>query len=278
MSGEGLIFVVGSGRSGTTVYQNYLDSYSNIATFPRLAAAVPALTGLAAAFRRLPQAPQRLVRPSSESQRLLEEVGLSPSHEQKLGRRLSSEDAESLDPDALRRRARTLRAVSGSPIVVLKNTMNSARVEALAAAFPESVFHHIYRHPARVIESLLKVAFWGDMALWWDGRTVAQYTNEEKVDQATCAARHWAKQVTVCLDGLSKIADTRSAAIEYASFTRAPEVTTRRALTQVGVTNPGDKKGNIEVRDERLEHPAPTVALAVENECVEVMARLGMLE
>lgn len=278
--GEGtpnLLFIVGSGRSGTTVYQTYLNTFSNLQTFPRAAAAIPAMTPLVGMLRYVPSVPIRYTRPSGEAQRLLEEVGISAENQRILKRRLVATDAHDLNPGALNRRMQQLRLSNQrAGTVVLKNTLNTARVEALAHAFPRAAFHHVVRHPGRVIESLLKVQFFQGMSLWWDGRTVETYAQEEGVSRAVVAARHWTRQVGDCLDGLETVPSHRQATIEYASFTVSPEETAVKSLAAVGIHDIHSNGEPPSIRAERAAEFSEETKHAIAQECRPVMLRLGM--
>lgn len=270
------LFIVGSGRSGTTAYQSYLDGYPSLQTFPRLAAAKPSLTPLAGMLRRVPGAPERLVRPSGEAQRLLEEMGASTRRQQVLKRRLEAEDAAELDAARLERRADQLRATNKeAPTVLLKNTLNTARVEALARVFPDAVFHHVIRHPGRVIESLLAVDFFVGMTLWWDGRTVEQYAADEGLTREGVAARHWVRQVSDCLDGLASVPESRKSTVKYDEFTQRPDRVTSRALQAVGISPGTDASPSMSIRAERTDPLRDETQLAVQRECAAALDRLG---
>lgn len=273
--GVPLLFVVGSGRSGTTVYQEVLNSFSRLHSFTRLSAACPPTTYWSGWMRRTGFFPASLVRPSGEAQKILGEAGLTVDLQRQLRRRLTSADAEDLNAEALRRRVSQLqRSTPGKSMVIIKNTLNSARVEALGKSFPEAVFHHVVRHPGRVIESLMHVEFFEGMQLWWDGRTVERYAAEESVSREVVAARHWSRQVEDCLEGLASVCDSRKATISYANFVQEPEVVARSALRKVGLEDAGQFLSGVSVKLERTSELSEEAARAVDQECGSVLARL----
>ncbi len=78
-----------------------------------------------------------------------------------------------------------------------KNTRNSRRIELLAS-LPNlnSSFVHVVRHPAAVALSLSRVAWWPNMKLWFrNGETPRQSAGTDKRGNILLAAELWAREI-----------------------------------------------------------------------------------
>ncbi len=182
-----------------------------------LPARAPRLTGLANPLARHGLGPAAWVRPSSESTALFVEAGLTQDFQATLGRSVGPADVVALRMDRFRRRLASIRHHANARTVAVKNTASCGRIPILVHTFPEAAFLHVLRHPAHVVGSLLRTDFWGDMILWWDGRTTQQYAREEAMSQAEVAARHRARQVGTAMADLTEYAP-RSMLLHYDAF------------------------------------------------------------
>ena len=275
------LFVLGAGRSGTTVMQEAIAHLDGFVAIPRLAGRFPATTAMATLLSRLKIGPDAWIRPSSESMRIFDEAGLTQEFQTSLGRHVTPADASLLRLDNLHRRLRTVRSIGRADTVVVKNTAASSRVPLLASEFPDAVFLHVLRHPARVVMSLLKVDFWQGMILWWDGRSAQQYGEDERLSQEEVAARHWAHQVGLAAADLDAFAPDRHLAINYDHFVDAPD----QALTELTkldlrLPKPAGITSQLRHMDIRpsADQPSipPTVQAAVIAHCSDVADSLGM--
>lgn len=217
------LFVVGSGRSGTTIVLKAIAALDGVAAVPRLAGKFPVATRAASLGLRWGVGPDAWLRPSSECTEIYAEAGLTQQFQIGLGgRSAGAADAPALRMDRLRRRVDTIRSTAGVSTVVIKNTASCGRVPLLADAFATAPFVHVVRPALPVVASLLSVDFWPTMTLWWDGRTTLQYARDESISEATVAARHWARQVSTVLDDLERLPEDRVITIKYDEFTQDP--------------------------------------------------------
>ncbi len=271
------LFVVGSGRSGTTIVLSAIDSLDDIAAVPRLAGKMPRLTPVAARLARHRIGPHAWLRPSSESTGMFAEAGLTQAFQTALGHSAGPADVGPLRMDRLRKRLNSVRIHSSVSTVVVKNTASCARVPLLAATFEESVFLHVIRHPAHVVMSLLRTGFWMDMTLWWDGRTTGTYGLEQGLTQEEVAAQHWTHQVSTARADLAVHAAGRHSVLRYDEFSSRP-VDSLSVLGEVGLPfrrTPAVTR-RIEALRVRESSRAVTipegVATAVEQHCAELAA------
>lgn len=218
------IFVVGSGRSGTTIVLEAVATLPDVTPIPRLAGRLPALTTISAFAMKRGWGPKSWIRPSSEATGIFAKAGLTQQFQSSLGgRSIGLLDTPRLRMDRLESKIRTISNVTGAKTVVIKNTASCGRVPILAATFPGAHFIHVVRDPHAVVQSLLNVDFWPTMTLWWDGRTTQEYGRAEGIGQAQVASRHWARQVaTVLADLEHDVPADRRLTMSYRDFTNNP--------------------------------------------------------
>ncbi len=138
------LFVVGSGRSGTTIVLEAIGYLDDVATVPRLAGRAPKLTGLATRLARHGLGPAAWVRPSSESTALFVEAGLTQDFQAALGRSVGPAEAGALHMDRLGRRLASIRHHANARTVAVKNTASCGRIPHPRPHLPRS------RVPSRV--------------------------------------------------------------------------------------------------------------------------------
>lgn len=276
------LFVVGSGRSGTTIVLSAIDCLEDVSAVPRLAGRVPRLTPLAAELTRRGIGPLSWRRPSSESTGLFAEAGLTQEFQIALGHSARPEDSGHLRMRRLRSRLETIRARSRAQTVVVKNTASCARVPLLAATFEQSAFLHVLRHPAHVVMSLLRTDFWNDMTLWWDGRTTEQYGRGEGLTQEEVAARHWFRQVRTARADLTVHAAGRYALLRYDEFVTQPLVSLT-VLEALGLDMRCTEAERQRIERLRIRDPSGQAAIpaavadAVEKHCGGLASDLGFV-
>lgn len=275
------LFVLGSGRSGTTIVLSAIAQLDGVTAVPRLAGRIPVLTGLSAQLIRRGWGPRAWIRPSSESTALFEEAGLTPEFQVAVRRSVGPEDGSSLNMERLRSRLDSIRTGSKATTVVVKNTTVCARVPILAATFPQAAFVHVLRHPSSVVMSLLRTDFWHGMTLWWDGRTTEQYGRDMALSSEEVAAQHWSRQVETAVTDLSQSVASRSMLIRYEDFVDRPiDVLTKLEEVGLAVENPenyGQRLRSLGIRPTHTRAPIPpVVTAAVEKHCASVAESIGL--
>lgn len=102
-------------------------------------------------------------------------------------------------PDAptgarLRRRFEQIRKRSGASVFLSKRTANNRRIRQLSAIFPAARYVHLVRDGREVAQSLSTVEWWDGHTVWWDGRTPLQMEQAGEARLAVCA-RNWAREM-----------------------------------------------------------------------------------
>jgi hypothetical protein len=219
------IFVVGCGRSGTTLVHDLLSHHPDVAWISKYTERWPMLPQLAllSRLKRLPPLRYRQWYPlpaPREGYRAWDHW--DPRERNDRNRPLTEVDVGPQERERIRRLADLHARYQGANRFLNKNTRNSRRVRYLDAIFPDALFIHVLRDPRAVVASLLKVHFWPDMPLWWqDGMTPRQMTAEGRA-AAAVAAEHWRHSVERLLDDTQSLSPARYFELRYEALVADP--------------------------------------------------------
>jgi omega-hydroxy-beta-dihydromenaquinone-9 sulfotransferase len=219
------IFVVGCGRSGTTLVQDLLSHHPDLAWISKYTDRWPMLPQLALLSRvkRLPPLRYRqayLLPAPREGYRAWDHCDARDPTDR--DRPLTEADAGPVERARIRRLAALHTRYQGATRFLNKNTRNSRRIRYLDAIFPDALFIHVLRDPRAVVASLLRVHFWPDMRLWWqDGMTPRQMTSQGR-PAAAIAAEHWRRSVERLLDDGRTLGPSRYFELRYETLVADP--------------------------------------------------------
>jgi len=229
------IFLIGCGRSGTTLLYDILCGQPGLAWFSNYTDRWPGLPQLAvlsrlyAPMRRrelsLPRAPL-----PSEGYRIFDYYSARSAADN--NRPLDGSDANPMERLALRRVIAAHLRFGGGSRFINKNTRNTRRVPFLHQMFPDARFIHVIRDPRATASSLLRVAFWPALRFWWrDNRTATELPD---VDAETLAGELWAHEVRAGLQqGL--LGDSAYMEVRYEDLVAAPREQVSAVLKFVGL-------------------------------------------
>lgn len=117
----------------------------------------------------------------------------------------------------------SLRRATGARIVVSKRTANNRRIPTLETIFERPLYINLVRDGREVAASLARVDWWLDHPLWWDDllRTPAQVvaTGGEMLD---LCARNWFAETEAIEAGLEGVDPSRILNVRYESLLDAP--------------------------------------------------------
>lgn len=247
-SGSRTAFIVGAGRSGTTLLYKllclhprvgFISNYDNRlrglapGRMPRLfrraqrakLAAWFGRSGSAYLVRR--PALMRLVPSPVEGEQLFRDCGISPS---------AATEGE-IAPAALarlRRRLERIGAGAGTPVVLCKRTAVNRFIRPLDAAMPGSRYIHLVRDGRDVARSLSRVDWWNRHVVWWDGRTAGEMEKAGETRLAICA-RNWVAEVEAIQHGLAEVDVTRVLEIHYEDLLDRPASVLGNVLEFLGL-------------------------------------------
>lgn len=233
--GEQVTFLVGAGRSGTTLLHKllclhpkiaYISNYENrYSWFPDgLACGAIAARlddklsawfdkGGNAYFIRRPWL-KRLFPTPNEGESVFQACGipLFPRPDYR--------------PDAatvacLRRRFEQFRRRAGAKIFLSKRTANNRRIRQLEEIFPAARYVHLVRDGREVAQSLSAVEWWDGHRVWWDGRTPVEMERAGEPRLAVCA-RNWVREEQELQLQLAAIDSRRVLVLRFEDLLRDP--------------------------------------------------------
>lgn len=195
------IFIVGTGRSGTTIFYNLICGHGDLGWFYEnwltYHTRIPSLISLFASLIILYKLPPISTRyrkrgwfpkpseayPVWDMFHPVENGAASPP--------FTEEDVDLANVELMRSVIKKHLYYSKTSRFVSKNTRNSRRMRYLHKIFPDALFIHVIRDGRAVANSLLHVGFWSDLPLWWCGGYTPAQLKEQGEDSALLAAKHW---------------------------------------------------------------------------------------
>lgn len=220
------IFIVGCGRSGTTILYELLSGHPDLAWFSTYSQRWPQLP-LAIAPSKLHDLGQLSRKYRDKLPRPVEgyplwdyckPVANSPSDPP-----LTESDARPDDIARVRDMVATHLRYQGKPRFINKNTRNTRRIRYLDAIFKDALFVHIVRNPRATVNSLLKVDFWPDLKIWSERQVTPRQWEAAGNDSAVLAARLWSAEVQRALDDSAMLPDHRYVQLRYEDLMEHPE-------------------------------------------------------
>lgn len=116
--------------------------------------------------------------------------------------------------ECLRRRFERIRLGAGARVLVSKRTANNRRLRQIDAVFPEARYIHLIRDGREVAQSLSRVEWWDGHTIWWDGRTAAEMEQAGE-DRLSVCAKNWVREVNELCAALSDVNPERILEIRY---------------------------------------------------------------
>lgn len=195
------IFLIGSGRSGTTLLLDLLTKHPDLAWFSNWFNLHPNYPWLAAPLRiwDIPIIGSKIagripgLLHSHEAINVYKYCGIRDLHYEKRSFLIET-DVTCKAATCMRGLIARYLAFRGKKRFITKNTNNCARVRYLKTIFPDAQFIHIIRDGRAVAYSLLNVEWWPNLTLWWSGFTPDEWKREGNSPIELCA-RHWQHMV-----------------------------------------------------------------------------------
>jgi hypothetical protein len=236
------IFIVGSGRSGTTLLYNIVAGHENVAWFSNYTNRFSQNAWLASfnyLYKNVKTSNTFLKknyfpRPS-EGYNLWDyfhpinddrDLGASPP--------FTEEDVKYADISKMKNTIKQHLHYSGTTRFLNKNTRNTRRLRYLYDIFPDGYFIHIIRDGRAVVNSITNIGWWMDLELWYEdgGKSVPQLISEGK-DELELAARGWKLEVLRAIEDSKKISDDQYIEIRYEDLTQNPTPLIKKILSFV---------------------------------------------
>lgn len=138
-----------------------------------------------------------------------------------------------------------LRKNAGAQIVISKRTANNRRIEKIDTIFPAARYVHLIRDGREVAQSLSLVEWWDQHPLWWDGRTPPELEKAGERRLSICA-RNWALEINQLKQGLAEVDAGRIAELRFEELLAEPVENLRRVTAFLGLSFPDSYREAIE--------------------------------
>jgi hypothetical protein len=248
LHGEQVAFLVGAGRSGTTLLQKllclhpkiaYISNYENRLTWIPDGLACRAIAGrvqakLGAWFDKGGNAYfvgrpwfKKIFPTPNEGESVFASCGIPlipPSD-------YLADVATSL---CLRGRFESFRRRAGATVFLSKRTANNRRIKVLSAIFPAARYVHLIRDGREVTQSLSTVEWWDNHTVWWDGRTPIEM-QQAGVPRLTVCARNWVRELQELRGQLTTVDPTRLHSLRFEDLLSDPLGHLERILIFLGI-------------------------------------------
>jgi LPS sulfotransferase NodH len=278
------VFIVGCGRSGTTILYQLLAGHPDLGWFSNNEDRNPRCERLALAnnlyktplltyCRRMKYFPQ-----PSEGGQIWD--ALEPRNAGTAGPPLGPQHATTVDRNAVYARVRGTMQKMAAPRFINKNTRNARRMGYLVALFPDALFIHIVRDGRDVACSLLRARWWSGLNLWWaDGKTPEQLV-VEGTSQLLTALRTWCHEVSQVRQDVSLMPQRQFLEVSYEGLIGSPDETLARILDFCGLERNHAMQrhvGRFEIRrsDRTAEHAAAGTEAALDRRVADLLRELG---
>jgi len=142
-------------------------------------------------------------------------------------------------PDAataacLRRRFEQIRRRAHAKVFLSKRTANNRRIRQLAEVFPAARYVHLVRDGREVTQSLATVEWWDQHRVWWDGRTPVEMEQAGEPRLAVCA-RNWVREEQELQIQLAAINPRQLLVLRFEELLRDPPHHLRQVVQFLGV-------------------------------------------
>lgn len=221
------VFIVGCGRSGTTLLYELLASHEDFAWFstytnrylrPELAILSRLHWPVAGSKHRMGL--QRAIPAPVEGYRIWDACTADDIDD--LDAPLSAVDVTPAIRSRVEQAITAHLRYQGGSAFLNKNTRNARRVGFLRELYPDARFVHVLRHPASVARSLNRVDFWRDLRLWWADGVLAPDRVTTDRSEAVVALEFWVHELELLDDACAALPADQLRVIRYEDLTTAP--------------------------------------------------------
>jgi omega-hydroxy-beta-dihydromenaquinone-9 sulfotransferase len=182
----------------------------------------------------------------------------------------------------LRARFEHMRQRSGAAVFLSKRTANNRRIRLLTSIFPDARYVHLVRDGREVTQSLSTVEWWNGHKVWWDGRTPLEMERAGEPRLSICA-RNWVNELRELRRQLAQVERDKVYELRFEDLLRDPVGELERVVRFLGLElSPGYRKaiGVLSlgpVRDKWQSSWNETQLACVLNEAQPLLRELGYL-
>lgn len=237
------LFIIGSGRSGSTILYRLLAVHPEVCWISRLTDRFPSVPRLAATHRVL-DAPvvgrwlkRRILRRGASWLTPFEGV---ETFERYVGLRSERRSTEAdYDAGVHARMDRVLGGIAAATRrrrFVCKRTANTQRIRLLERMYPQALFLHLIRDGRAVAHSLTRVPWWDDVDVWWLGQRPPEWRAAGRSD-VELTALHWRHDTEEALAAAARLGE-RYREIRYEDLVRDTHAVLASVFEFAGCTFP----------------------------------------
>ncbi|MCD6578373.1 sulfotransferase [bacterium] len=224
------VFIVGAGRSGTTLLYKLLCMHPDVAWVSNYVNKVPSCPWLSV-LNRVNQTDRKKCREVWFSKKsnayfinksVLKRLYPIPVEGENIYSycsipSLKNEPWEITEKQifCLRKMFKQITIYQGGKFIISKRTANNRRIPQLVNTFPNAFFIHLVRDGRAVSRSLMNVKWWSEHRVWWlNNKKPSEWTEEGK-DQIYIAAKNWVEEIKAIRNGLRKVKSNKILEIKY---------------------------------------------------------------
>lgn len=247
---ENFVFLLGAGRSGTTLLYKVLAAHPDIAYLSNYQNRWPTWPSTALLHRLLNKFPETKRKAwfqegggayFNERRKWLQSVIPTPAEAESVYRTCGLPLTPNADfqPDkklaaCMNGRFDRIRALAGAKVLLTKRTANNRRIPQLTRIFPGAKYIHLVRDGRAVAYSLPRVAWWDDHVLYWAGKSPSQMV-AEGADPLALAATNWVEEMKSLETNLPLIDPARLLEVRYENLLKNPFEEIRRMVEFMGL-------------------------------------------
>jgi len=220
------IFIIGSGRSGTTVFYNFLSTHPEVCWFSNYSDRFVSFKSIPL-LQRILDLPfigtitkRNIITDSGPRFNIRPEEGKKIYHEYcgfKHNVKTTEEDISSELENKFKEIIIRHCSLTSKKRFINKQTANNQRIRLINHMFRNAYYIHVIRDGRAVANSLLKVRWWNETDIWWLGKKISEWNEDGRQPIELCAL-HWENDVKEILKNKSLFED-RYIEIKYEEFT-----------------------------------------------------------
>jgi hypothetical protein len=123
----------------------------------------------------------------------------------------------------------------GKKYFLSKRTANNRRINQLLQCFPDAKFINITRDGRAVAYSLTKVQWWDKHKIWWKDQKTPPELRRENYSDIELAATNWVEEVKCIENGIRNISAENIITLKYEDFAEDSEQYVLKCLKHIGV-------------------------------------------